>query len=179
MHEIAATKKAVMWAAIAGIAHVAILAFGTQFYPYLFTVLIAVAYGFILPPAAVLHARNAAHRQSGAILGSLAANVTVTVGLGASLNADLRPAALFAIGMWWWTIGKLAFETGTLPRTFGLVTAGAGAIAFLFAFTVSVQAVGPAYLGAMPELPLWDVARAALGAWLLTLAVVLARTQTD
>ena len=50
-----------MWAAIAGIAHVAAVAFGSGFYPAWFFFLTSVAYGLMLPViaryAATSHAR--------------------------------------------------------------------------------------------------------------------------
>jgi len=91
---------------------------------------VAVAYGFLLPAIAVLHVRHAAVRQSGAILATIAGAAVATVGLAGSANVDVRPASLFVLGMWWWTIGKMWVQTGVLPRTFGRVTAALGLVAF-------------------------------------------------
>src|SRR5207244_2528616 len=82
--------------------------------------------GFLLPGIAVLHVRHAAVRQSGAILATIAGAAVATVGLAGSANLDVRPAALFVLGLWWWTIGKMWVETRGMPRPFGLATAARG-----------------------------------------------------
>src|SRR5947209_1338150 len=105
--EVAATGKAALWSAVAAVAHLAIVAFGAIAYPYLYDALAAVAYGFLLPGIAVLHVRHAAVRQSGAILATIAGAAVATVGLAGSANVDVRPASLLALGLWWWTVGKM------------------------------------------------------------------------
>ncbi|MBI3521487.1 MAG: hypothetical protein HY071_00130 [Chloroflexi bacterium] len=126
--------------------------------------LVAVGYGFLLPPIAIIHVRNTAVRQSGAILGTIAGAATATVGISASVNANAAPASLFAMGVWWWTIGKMSAQTGVLPRAFGYATAAAGAAAFALAALAPFQ---PGVAGADHTL---------LGLWLLALAVVLLRS---
>jgi hypothetical protein len=113
----------------------------------------------MLPGIAVLHVRHARVRESGAILGTIAGTAVVAVGLSGAANVDLRPAALFILGIWWWTIGKMWAETNVLPRTFGLATAGIG----LFAFALVPAEV---ILGEL----VFSAAHALLGAWLLALA---------
>ncbi|MGH2499169.1 MAG: hypothetical protein ACRDF0_03640, partial [Candidatus Limnocylindria bacterium] len=96
----------------------------------MFDVLIAAAYGLLLPPIAVLHVRHRAVRDSGSVLGTVAGTAVVAVGLAGSVNVDLQPAALLALGIWWWTVGKIWAETAVLPRGFGAATALGGALAF-------------------------------------------------
>lgn len=155
---------------------------GAQAYPYLFDTLIAVAYGFLLPPIAVLHIRHAAVRQSGAILGTIAGTAVITVGLSGSVNVDLRPAALFVLGIWWWTIGKMWVQTGAMPRTFGRVTAAVGLAAFVL---VPLEAFAPAFTAVLPRSvadvlaqPYFSAAHLVLGAWLLALALLFWREGT-
>ena len=140
--------------------------------------LIAVAYGLMLPAIAVLHPRHGRMRESGTILATIAGTATVAVGLGASVNVDLRPAALLVLGLWWWTIGKMWAETGILPRPFGLVTAALGALALVSA-PLEVGRLGMEIKLGAPEIAVWPVAGAALGLWLLALAGALIRPTTD
>jgi len=126
----------------------------------------------------VLHVRHAAVRQSGAILGTIAGAAVATVGLAGSANIDVRPASLFVLGMWWWTIGKLWAETGVLPRTFGRVTAALGLVAFAL---VPLEAFSPKWISVMPRSladalaqPYFSAAHLALGLWLLALAATFA-----
>lgn len=147
---------------------------GHEAYPYLYNALIAVGYGLILPAIAVMHGRHTLVRQSAAILGTIAGNATVTVGLGGSVNADLRPAALFVLGMWWWTIGKMWIQTRALPRGLGWITATLGVLVLIGTFVESagiLAAVLPAY----PDVGVWTLGHIALGLWLIAVAVVLAR----
>ncbi len=132
----------------------------------------------MLPVLAVLHVRNRAARHSGAVLGSLAGTAFVGVALAGSLNVDLRPAALFVLGVWWWTAGKMAVETESLPRALGLVTALAGALAFPAALFVDTSGALHTFVPAFPDLPIWDAARIALGLWLIAVAVALAPSGT-
>ena len=129
----------------------------------------------LLPAIAHLQLRHSGVRGSGAILGTVAGVAAVLVGIGAQLNVDAQPAAMFALGMWWWTIGKLWVETGVLPAGFGLATAGAGALALLGSFVAAGLTPLTALLPGVPELALWETSRFALGAWALALAVMLWR----
>lgn len=122
--------------------------------------MVAVAYGFLFPAIAVLQVRHATVRQSGAILGTLTGAAVATVGLAGSANIDVRPASLFVLGMWWWTIGKLWAQTGVLPRTFGQVTAGLGLVAFVL---VPVEAFSPTQ-------PYFSATHVVLAVWLFVLA---------
>ena len=108
-----------MWGTIAGIAHVAAVAFGPGFYPSWFFLLTSVAYGLMLPVIAVLHVRHVALRESGAMLGTVAGTSVALVGIAASAAPELAVAALFVRAIWWWTIGKIWWETGVLPRWLG------------------------------------------------------------
>lgn len=118
----------------------------------------------MLPAIAVLHVRHAAVRQSGAILGTIAGVAVATVGIFAAANADVRPAALFVLGIFWWTIGKMWAETGVLPRPFGLATAALGIAAFV-AVPLEVST------------PVFSAAHLAVGAWLLVLAWIFMRSE--
>jgi len=71
LQEIAALRKAALWSALAGAAQIAIPLFGDQAYPFLYDLLTAIGYGLIFPLVAVLQVRNAPHRHSGAILGTM------------------------------------------------------------------------------------------------------------
>jgi hypothetical protein len=126
----------------------------------------------------VLHVRHAAVRQSGAILGTIAGAAVATVGLAGSANVDVRPASLFVLGMWWWTIGKMWAQTGVLPRTFGIVTAALGLAAFAFvpleAFSAAFSAVMPRSLADALAQPYFSAAHVALGVWLFVLAAIFA-----
>jgi hypothetical protein len=131
----------------------------------------------------VLHVRHAAVRQSGAILGTIAGAAVATVGLAGSANIDVRPASLFVLGMWWWTIGKLWTETGVQPRTFGTVTAVLGVCAFVLvpleAFSGTFVAVMPRWLADALAQPYFNAAHLVLGLWLLALAWTLARASAS
>ena len=164
-------------------AHLAIVAFGSLAYPYLYDALAAVAYGFLLPGIAVLHVRHAAVRQSGAILGTIAGTAVATVGLAGSANVDVRPASLFVLGLWWWTIGKMWSQTGVLPRPFGRATAALGVVAFAL---VPLEAFSPAFVSAMPRSladalaqPYFSAAHLALGLWLIALGWTFATLRAE
>ena len=151
-----------MWAALAGIAHIVRTAIGPGLYPDLYAFLTAIAYGLMLPVIAVLHARHTRVRDSGAMLGTIIGTVVVAVGIGATAAPELALAALFIRAMWWWTLGKLWWETDVFSRWLGAVTLGlaVGQFALVFIF-------GP--IGAdmtILALPL----RLALGLWMLALA---------
>ncbi|MFN2521425.1 MAG: hypothetical protein ABR525_10320 [Candidatus Limnocylindria bacterium] len=174
--EAEARRKAGRWAVLAAVAQIALVAVGALYFPYLRNFLIAVGYGFILPAIAVIHVRSAPRRDSGAILGTIAGTSAVAMGLAGSVNVDLEPAALLLLGVWWWTTGKMAAETRSLPAGFGVGTAAAGALAVaaaaLAAFSSASIAVLPAGLAVVVEQPYFAISHAALGAWLLVLAVV-------
>lgn len=158
-----------MWSAAAGIAHIAAIAFGSGFYPAWFFLLTAVGYGLMLPAIAVLHVRHALVRQSGAMLGTVAGITVVTVGISASAAPDLAVVALFVRAIWWWTIGKMWWETGALPRWLGAVTLGLAAGEFAL-----VLALGP--LGADMAIA-WLPLRVLLGIWMLALSYALWRSR--
>jgi hypothetical protein len=155
------------------------VALGDLGYPYLYDALVAIAYGFLLPGIAVLHVRHAAVRQSGAILGTIAGTAVATVGLAGSANIDVRPASLFVLGMWWWTIGKLWASTGVMPRPLGIVTAVLGVSAFAFvpleAFSAAFIAVMPRSLADALAQPYFSATHLVLGLWLLALAWIFGR----
>jgi hypothetical protein len=121
----------------------------------------------MLPVIAVLHARHLRVRDSGAILGTITGTVVVAIGIGATAAPELTLSALFVRAIWWWTLGKLWWETDTLSRGLGAVTLGlaVGQFALVLLF-------GP--VGAdmtILALPL----RLALGLWMLALAAALWR----
>jgi hypothetical protein len=158
-----------MWGAIAGIAHIAAVAFSSGFYPSWFFLLTSVAYGLMLPVIAVLHGRHLVVRQSGAMLGTISGTAVAVVGIAASAAPELDVAALFVGAIWWWTIGKMWWETGVLPRWLGAITLGLAAGEFAL-----VLALGPLGVDmAVAWLPL----RALLGLWLLALSYALWRAR--
>ncbi|MDP9265237.1 MAG: hypothetical protein M3O91_03840 [Chloroflexota bacterium] len=169
-----ARRKAALWSLLAAVAQLALVAFGAQYFPYLRNFLIAVGYGFILPGIAVMHVRNSSVRDSGAILGTIAGASTVVVGLAGSVNVDLEPAALLVLGVWWWTVGKMAAQTSSLPAGFGIATAIAGALAVaaapLAAFSSASIAVLPTSLAAVLDQPYFRLSHVAVGLWLLAIA---------
>lgn len=133
----------------------------------------------MLPALAVLHPRHARVRESGTILATIAGTATVAVGLAGSVNVDLQPAALFVLGMWWWTIGKLWAETGILPRALGVTTAALGALAIAGGLFASVSIGLSVVLPGFPDVAVWTIARAALGVWLAVLGATLSRPTAD
>ena len=158
-----------MWGTIAGIAHIAAIAFGPGFYPAWFFLLTSIAYGLMLPVLAALHVRHLAVRQSGAMLGTISGTAAAIVGIAASAAPDLAVAALFVRAIWWWTIGKMWWETGVLPRWLGAITLGLAAGEFAL-----VLALGP--LGVEMD-PVWLALRALLGLWLFLLSFALWRAR--
>jgi hypothetical protein len=138
---------------------------GPGLYPDWYAFLTAVAYGLMLPVIAVLHTRHATVRDSGAVLGTLIGTVVVATGIGATAAPELAQAALFVRAMWWWTLGKLWWETDIVSRALGAVTLGlaVGQFALVIFF-------GP--IGAdmtILTLPL----RITLGVWMLSVAAAL------
>ena len=174
--EAEARRKAARWSVLAAVAQLLLVPLGALYFPYLRNFLLAVGYAFLLPAIAVLYVRSASVRASGAILGAIAGTSAVAIGLGASVNVDLEPAGLLLLGVWWWTVGKMATETTFLPRGFGIATAAAGALAVasapLAAFASASIARLPASVSAILEQPYFAVAHVALGVWLLILAEV-------
>ena len=111
---------------------------------------------------ASLHVKHEPLRGSGTVLGTIAGASVVMLGLGATANMDLIPAALFVRGIWWWTIGKMWAETGVLPHAFGWITAALAIACFALvaAYALTGIPMSP------PDLPL----RLLLGLWLIVLA---------
>jgi hypothetical protein len=166
-HENEAIWKAAVWAGLAGIIHLARTAVGPGLYPDWYFFLTAVAYGLMLPVIAVLHTRNVRVRESGAMLGTIVGTVVVATGIGATAAPELTLAALFVRAMWWWTLGKLWWETDTLSRWLGAVTLGLAV--GQFALVILFGPVGADMT--ILALPL----RLALGLWMLALAAALWR----
>jgi hypothetical protein len=133
----------------------------------------------MLPAIAVLHPRHGRMRENGAILATIAGTATVAVGLGGSVNVDLQPAALFVLGMWWWTVGKMWAETEILPRPFGLATAILGAATLAGGLLAAVSVGLTVVLPNMPDLAIWSGEKVALGAWLVALGATLSRSAAD
>lgn len=169
-HEDEALWKAALWSALSGIAHIIAVAFGPGFYPAWFFLLTAIAYGLMLPVVAVLHVRHATVRDSGAVLGTLGGMAVITVGIAASAAPELAVAALFVRAIWWWTIGKMWWETDVVPRWLGAVTLGLAVGEFAL-----VLALGP--LGADMNIA-WLPLRVLLGVWLLAVAYTLWRSRS-
>jgi hypothetical protein len=168
-------RKAAVWAALAGIAQFAIVFFGHLAYPYVRDLLLGPGYLLLLPAVAHLHIRHAGVRISGATLALLTGAAAAIVGIAGALNVDAQPAAMFAQGMWWWTVGKLWAETGVVQRTFGMATAGGAALVLLASFVASGLAPLTALIPGVPDLALWDASRLGLAAWSLVLAAELWR----
>ena len=167
-------RKAAVWAGLAGLAHLGLALFGHLGFPYVRDLLLGPAYLLLLPAIAHLQLRHAI-RGTGATLGTIAGVAALLLGIGGALNVDAQPAAMFALGMWWWTIGKLWAETGVLPAGSGVTTAGAGALALLGSFIAAGLTPLTALVPGVPELALWESSRSALAAWSLALAVLLWR----
>lgn len=163
------TAKAAVWGTIAGLASLVALAFAPGLFPGWYTLLVAVGYGLLLPPIAVLHVRHAPVRASGAMLATAAGTATVAVGIAATGSDDVVVAALFVRGIWWWTAGKMWAETGVLPRALGTGTMALGALSL-------AAAVASAPL-AMDTGTMRVFERALLGLWTLALSFALWRTR--
>jgi hypothetical protein len=153
------------------VAHIAAVAFSAGFYPSWFFLLTSVAYGLMLPVIAVLHVRHQAVRQSGAMLGTISGTAVAVVGIAASAAPDLAVAALFVRAIWWWTIGKMWWETGVFPRWLGAITLGLAVGEFAL-----VLALGPLSVDLSVA---WLALRALLGVWLLALSYALWRTRLN
>jgi len=170
-HEREALSKAAGWAALAGITHLLRTAIGPGLYPDWYVFLTALAYGLMLPVIAVLHVRHARVRDSGAVLGTIIGTVVVAIGMGTSAAPELALAALFVRAMWWWTLGKLWWETDVVSRWLGAVTLGLAV--GQFALVIIFGPVGADMT--ILALPL----RIALGLWMLALAAVLWRGRRE
>ena len=168
-HEQEAIWKAAAWGAVAGVAHVAAIAFGPGFYPSWFFLLTSIAYGLMLPVIAVLHVRHLAVRESGAMLGTISGTAVIVVGIAASASFELAVAALFVRAIWWWTIGKMWWETGVVARWLGAITLGLAVGEFAL-----VLALGPLGLDLAVA---WVPLRALLGLWMLALSFALWRAR--
>jgi hypothetical protein len=164
-NEIRALRKAAVWSGIAGLSHLVAPTFGPGFYPTWYFALTAVGYVLILPAIASLHVRHRQPRASGAVLATIAGVAVVVFGYGASALPPLAPAAAFAIGVWWWTMGKMWAETAVLPRAFGWLTM-AGAVAFFISLALYAAT---AVQVAVADIPM----RWMIGLWLVALALVL------
>ena len=116
---------------------------------------------------AVLHSLHTRVRDSGAMLGTIIGTVVVAVGIGVAASPELTLAALFVRAMWWWTLGKLWWETDVLSRGLGAVTLGLAV--GQFALVILFGPVGADMT--ILALPL----RLALGLWMLALAAALWR----
>ena len=170
-HEREALSKAAGWAALAGITHLLRTAIGPGLYPDWYVFLTALAYGLMLQVIAVLHVRHARVRDSGAVLGTIIGTVVVAIGMGTSAAPELALAALFVRAMWWWTLGKLWWETDVVSRWLGAVTLGLAV--GQFALVIIFGPVGADMT--ILALPL----RIALGLWMLALAAVLWRSRRE
>jgi hypothetical protein len=172
-HEREALWKAAVWAALAGIAHIVRTAIGPDVHPEWYAFLTAVAFGLMLPVIAVLHARHARVRDSGAMLGTIIGTVVVAIGIGAigsSAVPELALAALLIRAMWWWTLGKLWWETDVVSRWLGAVTLGLAVGQFALVIIFGLVGADMTILA----LPL----RIALGLWMLALAAALWRIRS-
>jgi hypothetical protein len=123
----------------------------------------------MLPVIAVLHVRQLAVRQSGAMLGTISGTAVALLGISASAAPELAVAALFVRAIWWWTIGKMWWETGVLPRWLGAITLGLAAGAFALIVALAPLGVDMAVA--------WLPLRALLGLWLLALSYALWRSR--
>lgn len=94
------------------------------------------------------------------MLATIAGTAVVLTGLVTAVDPVLGAAGLVVRGIWWWTIGKMWWETAVLPPVLGLLT-----------MTLAVFAL----LGSLfPTLAL-DALDAILGLWLLAVAASLWR----
>jgi hypothetical protein len=123
----------------------------------------------MLPVIAVLHVRHLSVRDSGAMLGTISGTAVAVVGISASAAPELAVAALFVRAIWWWTIGKMWWETDVMPRWLGAVTLGLAVGEFAL-----VLALGP--LGADMSIA-WLPLRVLLGFWMLALSYALWSTR--
>ena len=116
---------------------------------------------------ATLHLRQRAHRDSGATLATIAGTATVTIGVAASVSAEIATAELFVRGVWWWVMGKIWWETATLNRLLGAFTMAIGVLC------IAIVLVAPPF--DLDLRSLWLPLRALLGVWLLAVSADLLR----
>ena len=128
------------------------------------------AYLLLLPAIAQLHVLHRTVRDSGALLGTLTGTAAVVLGIAQPALPLVSTGALFALGIWWWTIGKLWVQTGLLPALLGATTAALGALALLV--TLSTPLMRDAYLVIYP---FWPVVHGAIALWSFALAISLWR----
>ena len=121
----------------------------------------AIGYGLVLPAIAILHVKHQQMRGSGAVLGTAAGIATVCLGIAISANDTFTIGALVVRGIWWWTIGKLWWETSLLPAWLAVTTSVLALLAF-------AMAAGTTFGVASLALPY--VASALFGLWLFALA---------
>lgn len=153
-----------MWAAISGLAN--LVSIGVLRDSDWYFALVAVGYGLLLPAIAIMHVRQRAVRESGAVLATAAGTVVVAVGIASSALGGLVIPAVFVRGVWWWTIGKMWAETSVLSRPLGYFTMGLA----LVAIALSIASY-PLKLDII-----WIFEREILGAWTLLLAYALYRS---
>jgi hypothetical protein len=168
-HEREALFKAAIWAALAGVIHIVRSAIGPGLYPDWYYFLTAVAYGLMLPVIAVLHTLHARVRDSGTVLATIIGTVVVALGIGVAAAPELTLAALFIRAMWWWTLGKLWWETDILSRSLGAITLGLAVGQFALVVLFGPTGADMTILA----LPL----RLALGLWMIALAAALWRVR--
>lgn len=152
-------RKAAIWSGLAALGQLAIVVVASP--P---GAVAALAYLLVLPVIAVLHVRHSTVRESGAVLGTLTGMAAVVLGLVGTSDPFLGHAALVALGMWWWTIGKMWAETLLLPRPLGLLTAVLGVAAIVAGIAVPVVSGSEAMS-----------VHAVLGIWLIGLAAAVWR----
>jgi len=124
----------------------------------------------MLPAIAVLHVRHRRVRDSGAVLATVIGTAAVAVGIAGSVDHALRPAALFVVGMWWWTMGKMWMQTGVMGRALGLPTTALGAAAMAAALLGPLTYGRATAIRGFPDDLAWTAARIALGVWSIALA---------
>ncbi|HET8567599.1 MAG TPA: hypothetical protein VFM93_01270 [Candidatus Limnocylindria bacterium] len=139
--------------------------------------LLGPAYGLILPAVASLHARHIGLRASGAVLATIFGTAHAAMSILGTVNVDAQGPAVFLMGVWWWTCGKMWFETATLPRALDLATTALAPVVMLASFAVAVNA--PLLAFGAPDLRVWEVTRVALAVWLVALAAMLWRSSYE
>ncbi len=125
--------------------------------------LVAIGCGLLLPVIAVLHVRHARSRESGAVLGTIAGTAAVVLGIVAAASPLAAIPALFVRGVWWWTVGKMWWETALLPRPLGALTMALAVAAFAAAAAAAPLALDAGALAAAD--------RVVLGAWAIALSL--------
>jgi hypothetical protein len=108
-------------------------------------------------------------RDSGTVLATIIGTVVVALGIGVAAAPELTLAALFIRAMWWWTLGKLWWETDILSRSLGAITLGLAVGQFALVVLFGPTGADMTILA----LPL----RLALGLWMIALAAALWRVR--